>query len=114
MAKYIDVGEALKKVGHVQIKSARNDIALAEDRRAIANWLRDLPGVTVQEVRHGYWRKSLVIAEEFTGSEPRGMASISCSECNNSALLIPIGGRTASACSPYCPWCGAKMDEVEE
>ena len=94
MAKYINVDEALKKVGHVQIKSARNDIALAEDRRAIADWLQALPEADVQEVRHGKWE----LVDEYL---PRTYA---CSVCHR------IGGSNMDA---YCFNCGAKMNEVE-
>ena len=47
------------------------------------------------EPKHGHWVRSITewICCSVCGSEPP-------SECN-----IP---------TPYCPWCGAKMDEVKE
>ena len=50
--------------------------------------------VDAEPVRHGHWKKTITwwIYCSVCGSEPP-------SECN-----IP---------TPYCPWCGAKMDENE-
>lgn len=48
----------------------------------------------VEEVKHGEW-----IYDSNTG-EPR------CSECGEDALEGII--------TPYCPHCGAKMDEEDE
>ena len=97
MAKYINVDEALKKVGHVQIKSARNDIALAEDRRAIADWLQALPEADVQEVRHGRWIWSIMPVT--------GAIEHKCSVCETPYYMA------FAMIMNYCPNCGARMDE---
>lgn len=62
-----------------------------------------LPAADVEPVRHGHWYN-------------RG-GRFRCSVCDNKALLKDIGGTGGwsheyeQQKSPYCPNCGAKMDE---
>ena len=52
--------------------------------------LDDAPTVDAEPIRHGHWVSRIKIYE--------------CSEC----------GFAGYPEMNYCPWCGAKMDEVEE
>lgn len=50
------------------------------------------------EVKHGHW------AHDFGGYV----------ECSNCDALPLLDGERGYVESEYCPWCGAKMDEVTE
>lgn len=58
-------------------------------------------------VRHGRWE----------GGEDAG---VYCSVCHQRALIAPYMNATfdgieyRQVITPFCMWCGAKMDEVEE
>lgn len=59
----------------------------------IKNTLRSIPSADAAAVQHGYWTWS-----------PRYCKWI-CSEC---------GGRETECESPFCKWCGARMDKKGE
>lgn len=61
----------------------------------------DMPGVDVAPVVHGHW------IDKFAGE----YRCSSCREkvCIDNGVEFPNGIRYE-----YCPWCGAKMDEVTE
>ena len=101
MAKYIDAFEYREKLDPV-IK-AMHDLV---DALKVIN---GLPAVTGQEVRHGRW------LEQYH--------RVFCSECNNSAPYVFKSNKN-NGCdyliaygeykkTPFCPNCGAKMDEEE-
>ena len=65
-----------------------------------------IPTADVSEVRHGRWIEKPF---EFRCGGITTYSSVTdtvCSVCGESAIEY--------AESPYCPWCGAKMDEVGE
>lgn len=64
--------------------------------------IRSLPPADVMEVRHGHWVNRW-ICSNMTEYE----YACSCSECNKSTYRIS----TLEPMPPYCPNCGAKMDE---
>ena len=65
------------------------------------NRLRLIPAADVALVRHGRWM------HERLASTTGGTYPISrCSECQNAMPFVWD--------APYCPNCGAKMDEVDE
>ena len=51
-------------------------------------------------IKHGYWKWNNQYGTE-------------CSECGT-AMFEVIGHIFSSATPKYCPYCGAKMDEVEK
>ena len=63
----------------------------------IINWLNQLPSVTPQEPKIGYWTY-------IRNSEVNGLKIVECSEC---------GKRTYGSVN-YCPNCGALMVEPQE
>lgn len=69
----------------------------------IIDYINEQPTADVAPVRHGYWYN-------------RG-GRFRCSVCDNKALLKDIGGTGGwsheyeQQKSPYCPNCGARMDE---
>ena len=64
------------------------------DTTDLAEMLYYMPAADVQEVRHGRW-----IIDEWN--------TPNCSVCGCSGIDDYYA-------TPYCPHCGAKMDEVEE
>ena len=64
------------------------------DKEKVTNFITKLPAADVVEVRHGRW-----IIDEWN--------TPNCSVCGCSGIDDYYA-------TPYCPHCGAKMDEVEE
>ena len=69
-------------------------VSWADAFKVAAEIVRNERVIDAEPVKHGHWKKTITwwIYCSVCGSEPP-------SECN-----IP---------TPYCPWCGAKMDEDE-
>lgn len=68
----------------------------------------------VAEVRHGRWEFGKDLPDSF-GSINKNKYHLYCSECRNQAF----NKTTDNDCdfdmdTPFCPWCGAKMDKKEE
>ena len=91
MGKYIDREAMLEQI-------ARRESLMAGDKMisidALRVFIMNRPVADVEEVKHGEW-----IYDSNT-DEPR------CSECGEGALEGII--------TPYCPHCGAKMEEEDE
>ena len=57
-----------------------------------------------EEVRHGRWRDS----------KDTGVIFMECSVCKARAKKYAYLGAVGTNGIRYCPYCGAKMDEVED
>lgn len=99
MIKYIDAGTARQHLTDRLTESALNNFGIKADAdevfRDIAEnrlpvWMNELQTADVVKVRHGHW---YVYGNLHY-----------CSVCHEENDI-----RT-----PYCPWCGTKMDEVED
>ena len=82
------------------------DHGLDKAQRVILN----APVADVVEVRHGRWRFGKDLPDSF-GSINKNKYHLYCSECRNQAF----NKSTDNDCdfdmdTPFCPWCGAKMD----
>lgn len=64
------------------------------------NALKNEPAADVQEVKHGHW----IIRYEGTYKRAKCYCSI-CGKSNG------IAGRNQMR--PYCPWCGARMEDKQ-
>ena len=98
MADYIDRKTALsfpfanEQYDH---ENANEDFILGCE--TYKEWLENLPIADAQEVRHGEW---------LLEREPNGKPyCFHCSVCDSDFGRISIVSAT-----PFCPWCGAKMD----
>ena len=98
MAKYIDAEGVMRacydsflKTGN---KAYREIFALAEA----------VPTADVAEVRHGRW-KPFDLAW--------GRSIYTCTACGD-AFEVPTEYGSGKPMYEFCPYCGAKMDEVEE
>lgn len=63
--------------------------------------IEDAP--TVDAVKHGHWRDS----------RDTGVLFMECSVCKARAKKYAYLGAVGTNGIRYCPYCGAKMDEVE-
>ena len=78
---------------------AKNHINKSVD----CNDIMRFPFADVQEVRHGHW--------EFRFEGTYSRTRCYCTVCKQPS---GIGGIRKNQLKPYCPNCGAKMDEKEE
>lgn len=69
-------------------------------KRIFDNIVEQIKTVDAVPIKHGRW--------EYT--DYGGVGNWHCSVCHN----IVVGAKGASLRTPYCPNCGAKMDEVED
>ena len=72
-----------------------------------------IPAADVAPVRHGRWEFGKDLPDSF-GSISKNKYHLYCSECRNQAF----NKSTDNDCdfdmdTPFCPWCGAKMDKEE-
>lgn len=112
MADYID-----RENAEVAIKEAY-DMLLSSDKRKVyegmntaLNVVHNIPAADVQEVRHGHWENA---KGEFRDCG-RGIVfivSATCSVCGRQVNEAYWKGNPPKK-TPYCPHCGAKMDESE-
>lgn len=103
MIRYIDKGTARQHLTDRLIESALNNAGFMEDADAVfldiaqnrlPVWLDELPTYDVAEVKRGRW---IVI------DKGHGFSDWKCSVCGGSGRVDYL----------ICPWCGARMDEVE-
>ena len=73
------------------------------------------PVADVVEVRHGRWVFGKDLADSF-GSINKNKYHLYCSECHNQAFNKSTDNDwDFDMDTPFCPWCGAKMDkEVDD
>ena len=71
----------------------------------------DVPtAADVVEVRHGRWRFGKDLPDSF-GSINKNKYHLYCSECRNQAFNKTVDNDPDfDVDTPFCPWCGAKMD----
>lgn len=94
MSRYIDADKAKEK--KVYSKDRHEYVVPVAE----LDWL---PTSDVQEVRHGHW--------EFRFEGTYSRTRCYCTVCKQPS---GIGGIRKNQLKPYCPNCGAKMDEKEE
>ena len=98
MGRYIDA-ERLKQILKPKEWGTPDERWIPEHE--IGAMLDYFPAADVQEVRHGRW--------EHDGYDfPHGNDWVHCSVCGKRGINVPAD------LTPYCPNCGAKMDEEEE
>ena len=82
------------------------DRGLDKAQRVILN----APAADVVEVRHGRWVFGKDLADSF-GSINKNKYHLYCSECRNQAFNKTVDNDPDfDVDTPFCPWCGAKMD----
>lgn len=93
------------------IVDACNSLELYPSEYAeLENALNRIPAADVAEVRHGRWVFGKDLADSF-GSINKNKYHLYCSECRNQAFSKTIDNDPDfDVDTPFCPWCGAKMD----
>ena len=97
--EYIDREEALSAIKQAFEKGERPSL-----------YIKCISAADVVEVRHGRWTFGKDLPDSF-GSINKNKYHLYCSECRNQAF----NKSTDNDCdfdmdTPFCPWCGAKMD----
>lgn len=104
--RLIDADELLKRVEH----SWQNAGLHSVDYHKFKKWVHLMPTIEAQPIKHGRWL--IGIGEN---GEPIGTY---CSECGwsweRNIAVIQLNKVFSRIETPRCPYCGAKMDEVEE
>lgn len=99
MSRYIDVDEEIRKINEVifeKERAGKSNEFVAYCFKMFANALSKAPTADVKKVRHAKWIK-----------DDDNIISGHCSRCEWNAIFY----ETDVLGMPYCPNCGAKMDE---
>ena len=73
----------------------------------------DIPAADVAPVRRGRWEFGKDLPDSF-GSINKNKYHLYCSECRNQAFNKTVDNDPDfDVDTPFCPWCGAKMDKEE-
>lgn len=85
------------------------DCGLDKAQRVILN----APVADVAVVQHGRWTFGKDLPDSF-GSINKNKYHLYCSECRNQAFNKTVDNDPDfDVDTPFCPWCGAKMDKEE-
>ena len=87
-----------------------NADAIRNHLKPLLNAVVDTPAAYVAPVVHGRWTFGKDLPDSF-GSMNKNKYHLYCSECRNQAF----NNSADNDCdfdmdTPFCPWCGAKMD----
>ena len=97
--EYIDREEALSAIKQSFEKGERPSL-----------YIKCIPAADVAVVRHGKWRFGKDLPDSF-GSINKNKYHLYCSECRNQAFNKTVDNDPDfDVDTPFCPWCGAKMD----
>ena len=116
--------EALKedlKESYERLRAIYDSLTYNEDKQICAGQLttfteailrvKEAPAADVVEVRHGRWVSGKDMADSF-GSINKNKYHLYCSECRNQAFNKTVDNDPDfDVDTPFCPWCGAKMDK---
>lgn len=94
-----------------------HDYEFEDARRIYTNGSRLIPSFRVKQmmehyapVRHGRWKFGKDLPDSF-GSISKNKYHLYCSECRNQAFNKTVDNDyDFDMDTPFCPWCGAKMD----
>ena len=121
MSKYIDVDVFIKSFrealpglkAQVDPDLTPKAYAYLRGGEAIIEDLTKFPAADVAEVRHGRWTFGKDLPDSF-GSINKNKYHLYCSECRNQAFNKTVDNDPDfDVDTPFCPWCGAKMDKEE-
>lgn len=107
MTEYIKREDAIDAVLDTYYKTP--DIDLSGERLEAA--ILNIPVADVAPVQHGRWEFGKDLPDSF-GSINKNKYHLYCSECRNQAFNKTIDNDPDfDVDTPFCPWCGAKMDK---
>ena len=114
MAKeYIEREEVIKILEHYDLSSGSTLGCHSGAIECAISAIEMLPAADVTSVRHGRWEFGKDLPDSF-GSISKNKYHLYCSECRNQAF----NKSTDNDCdfdmdTPFCPWCGAKIDKED-
>lgn len=115
MAKYIKreaLIEWLKRIPLIDLSDGRGlcRVIMEDDfKKAIKKMPKGIIA-DVTPVRHGRWKFGKDLPDSF-GSISKNKYHLYCSECRNQAFNKTVDNDyDFDMDTPFCPWCGAKMD----
>lgn len=101
MTKYIDAASAATIIATI------HGIPIAD----LVDTFADIPAADVAPVVHGRWEFGKDLPDSF-GSINKNKYHLYCSECRNQAFNKSTDNDSDfDMDTPFCPWCGAKMDK---
>ena len=108
----LEKGKTMAKE-YIERQTLLHKIRWASSAEEAVMSVRRIPAADVAEVRHGRWEFGKDLPDSF-GSISKNKYHLYCSECRNQAF----NKSTDNDCdfdmdTPFCPWCGAKMDKEE-
>ena len=107
MTEYIKREDAIDAVLDTYYNTP--DIDLSGERLEAA--ILNIPAADVAVVQHGRWEFGKDLPDSF-GSINKNKYHLYCSECRNQAFNKTIDNDPDfDVDTPFCPWCGAKMDK---
>lgn len=88
-------------------------ITIATAKKLIRSFAHCCPAADVAPVVHGRWVFGKDLVDSF-GSINKNKYHLYCSECRNQAFNKTVDNDPDfDVDTPFCPWCGAKMDKEE-
>ena len=104
MAKeYIEREKLLQDIEHYHLSDGK-----------FQHWVEIQPAADVAPVVHGRWEFGKDLPDSF-GSINKNKYHLYCSECRNQAFNKTVDNDPDfDVDTPFCQWCGAKMDKKEE
>ena len=101
MAKeYIEREKLLQDIEHYHLSDGK-----------FQHWVEIQPAADVAPVVHGRWEFGKDLPDSF-GSINKNKYHLYCSECRNQAFNKTVDNDyDFDMDTPFCPWCGAKMDK---
>ena len=119
MAKYVEreaLIEWLKRIPLIDLSDGLGlcRVIMEDDfKKAIKKMPKGIIA-DVTTVRHGRWTFGKDLPDSF-GSINKNKYHLYCSECRNQAFNNTVDNDyDFDMDTPFCPWCGAKMDKEEE
>ena len=107
--EYIERGHAVDAVLDVYCDTPNIDLSCEKFEAAILK----IPAADVAAVQHGRWEFGKDLPDSF-GSINKNKYHLYCSECRNQAFNKTVDNDyDFDMDTPFCPWCGAKMDGEE-
>ena len=107
MTEYIKREDAIDAVLDTYYNTP--DIDLSGERLEAA--ILNIPAADVATVQRGRWEFGKDLPDSF-GSINKNKYHLYCSECRNQAFNKTVDNDyDFDMDTPFCPWCGAKMDK---
>ena len=96
---------------YIERKALLYKIRWASSAEEAVMSVRRMPAADVATVQHGRWEFGKDLPDSF-GSINKNKYHLYCSECHNQAFNKTIDNDPDfDVDTPFCPWCGAKMDK---